>query len=742
MKKEIFRNDESLRIAIDSFFDDQLDAFRIMNENIIFRNLLYYEGEQYIEFLKSTRSFRRRPIPELVPTPVSNDIREYVRSIKAMLMNQKTIPRVWPNSNDKEDEQAADVGQNLIQSLNNDNDGEFFDETEKLCIWIPISGTVFMRTYPDVNGGLWMPNGGKTASVARECILPFSVRLDQLGDRLNKKRWVGIESLKDREWVEDTFKKKIKGGDEKKSYVDYQKSLAKLISNVSPWKGSNIPSQTFSNEDDDLVLFREVEFAPTYENPLGRYVSICGNTVLQNIQRLPIRAGGGSWNYSITDFHFNYVPGRFWSSGGVNDLISPQNTINQIDQALAINRMGMAKPKIITPGEVGLKQIGIGGIGFVAMSYNPIMGQKPSFESGIPLPQQVLEERAIQKSQFQENSGDPKNVLKGEAPSANASGVMTDILRETAQTGKAPDIDRFNRAMARVYKKTLIVAQEVMSEETMIKISGRGNKVKIAKFKGADLRDNNDVRMEPDSGLIGTKSGQAQMLVNLVQAGFFKSEDVDPVVRQEVLTRMGMSGFSEQINTDVERAELENSEMASGSKDVFTERIDENTGEKITITDDPIFDLDNHNIHHETHRRFIIGPEFKELEQDRQVVFIVHDQAHQRRISEAKPDIREFVQYDKLLPLLTVSERAQLLEQMGIQAGEEAEAGLPTADVVVKAKQKNMDTAIKEETKREQMDLDMTKHTLTEGVKLNAIQSQEKQKRMESNKPKPSSRVQ
>jgi hypothetical protein len=271
MKKEIFESKESLQKAVDGFFDDRLDMFRSMNEQIIFRNLLYYEGEQYIEFLRSTQSFRRRTIPDLVPTPVSNEIREYVRSIKAMLMNQKMVPRVWPSTNEKEDIQAAELGEELSVYLDSANDSLFFDEKEILCIWLPLSGTAFMRTFPDVDGGVWMPEGGKTGDVTNECILPFNVRLDTMGSRLIDKRWVGIQTLKDREWVEDTFKTKIEIRTENPIYIDYQRKLATLIGTVSPWKGASIYSRPFNADDDDLVVFREVEFKPTSDYQQGLY---------------------------------------------------------------------------------------------------------------------------------------------------------------------------------------------------------------------------------------------------------------------------------------------------------------------------------------------------------------------------------------------------------------------------------------------------------------------------------------
>jgi hypothetical protein len=90
--------------------------------------------------MPSSKSFKRRIIPDFIPTPVSNEIREFVRSVKAMLMNQKMVPRVWPNTNEKEDIQAADLGENLLTWMDQSNDASFFDEKEKLCIWLCLSG--------------------------------------------------------------------------------------------------------------------------------------------------------------------------------------------------------------------------------------------------------------------------------------------------------------------------------------------------------------------------------------------------------------------------------------------------------------------------------------------------------------------------------------------------------------------------------------------------------------------------
>jgi len=745
MNKDIFKSDDSLKLAIDGFFDDRLDPARAMMEQVIARNLLYYMGEQYIEYVVSTGQFRKRQDAQLLPTPVSNEIREYVRSVVSMLMNQKMVPRIWPNTDEKEDIQAADIGQALLNYLDYDNDASFFDEKEKTIILLCLSGTTFMRTYADSDSGMAIPDGGRIGGVATESILPFNVRLDPLGDTLRQKRWIGIQSLKDKEWVEDTFKTKIEHDNANSTTIDYQRYISKLVQSVSPWKGRQLTGVYFGLEDDDSVLFREVEFKPTTEHPDGLYVVICGNKVIYKKDRMLIKVRDGAWHYSLTDFHYNRVPGRFWSDPGVNDLISPQNIINEIDQALAINRMGIGKPKILSPGDVGLKKIGIGGHGFIALSYNPIMGQKPEFKEGTSLAPQVLEERKFQKMQMQDAAGDPKNVLRGQQPSANASGVLTEGMREAAERGRYPDIERFNRSLARVYKKRLLIAQEVMTEERMIKTLGRGNKIKITKFKASDLRGNTDVRLELDSSLITSKSGQAQFMLDMIQSGFFREGEIAPTVRQEVLQRLGISTFSDEINNDVERAETENLAVASGEVPIMLAEPNPETGEDEVVNLDPLFKYDNHKTHYEVHRKYMISPEFAELPQQYQTILVHHTDLHQKMIQDTPPDIRDYVQIDKiLLPgILKESERAQVVEKyLGIKPGDEPFVGIPDANSVIKINQKIGDTEAKMESKDKQMKADLYKHGVTEGVKANALQAKENEKGIQGGKPKPPSRIQ
>jgi len=629
------KDDKQIAGMIEQLFDVQQDITRIILDRITYRNILYYIGEQYVEFVKSAGTFRRRLLPAYIPTPYSNQIKDYIRSLKAMLLNQKLIPKVSPNTTEPEDRQAADLGGKLLEWMDTINEGEFSDEKEKLAVWVGLSGTGFLRTYPDMDSGKWfMGKEGlmKTGEVITRAIVPLSVRFDYSGATLKQKRWVGVQTLVPREYVEDMFKVKI-SGPSSPDVIDYERKLMKLVSQVSPWKGAGLETQVYQ-EDQDWVLLREMELRPTPKYSKGRYILACHQEVLIDANRMPIKVKEDDWHYTLTDFHADYVPGRFWSDAPVNDLISPQNGINEILQLLALNRKGLGRPRIISPGDIKLESIQEGGHAFLALKYDALLagGQKPEMSPGISLPPQTLAEFELHKASIQDASGDPKSILKGKPPSASSSGVQVDILRETAERGHYPDLERYNRSMARVYKKRLLLASEIYSEKRQIKIMGRGHAMDIVSFKAANLRDNTDVRLELDSGLSTTKAGQTQLLMQLAEKGLFGPVEANPELREEFLDRLGLSGSTSQANVDIERAETENAAVSSGKpQNLFLmdpDKIGEDGTPEVANLD-PLFKYDNHPIHYEIHRRFILTSTFAELPQQAQIILLAHADAHE-----------------------------------------------------------------------------------------------------------------
>jgi hypothetical protein len=114
------------------------------------------------------------------------------------------------------------------------------------------------------------------------------------------------------------------------------------------------------------------------------------------------------------------------------------------------------------------------------------------------------------------------------------------------------------------------------------------------------------------------------------------------------------------------------------------------------MSNDPLFRFDDHNVHLETHRKFILSDEFSELPPEIQTQAIAHVALHQNMVEEAqknaKPepkDPREFVQMDKLYQDLTRKEQISYLPTIGIEPDTSTDViGTLTKKVVFEAQEK------------------------------------------------------
>ena len=188
---------------VNALFNTDVDYARTMQDRVTYRNILYYMGEQWIEYMRSSRTFRRRQIPQYVPTPVDNEIRSFVKAVRAMFLGQNLKPTLTPNTDEREDREAARLGEQFLIWLDTVNDNEIQGEKEKLIDWMCLGGTAFMRTIPEMDGGPWFIDKSgtiiKTGEVVAKNVINFNVIMDPLGENFRDKRWVGIRSLVPRE---------------------------------------------------------------------------------------------------------------------------------------------------------------------------------------------------------------------------------------------------------------------------------------------------------------------------------------------------------------------------------------------------------------------------------------------------------------------------------------------------------------------------------------------------------------
>lgn len=675
--------DREVLADIDEIFKQDFDSSQIIRERSWFRNILFYLGEQWISWFEEIGTFGARfAFNPNEPMPVSNIIRDHVRSMKALILNKKYATRVWPNSEEQKDKDAAELGVMILKWLDSLLCNEVEDIKEFIALWVCLSGNGFARTYADMDTGVYVTGADEKiiprGDIAVECIIPFNVVVPILGSTLRRKSYVGIKGLKEKEWVEDTFKVIVPGADSSEM-IEYEKQLMVLVANVSPWKGRGLDVGIESTlKTSEYILFKEVEYRPTNTYPKGRYVASAGGVICKNEIEMPIKVSSdGDWEYTITDFKYNHTPGSFWATPSVDDLIGPQKTINEVDKALASNRKDVGRPYVLTPQDLVLTRLSKAGSSFLQMKYDPMSsaGLKPEVHPGTPYPQQILEERKINVNVAQDASGDPKNILRGQSPHSGASGVMVDILRESAEMSHTPDIERFYRSWNRVKCKQLIVARDLFTETRLLKVAGEGNNVIVKAFKGADLFNNTDVRLELDSGVSSTRAGQNEFVMKLIQNKFFGDVSANPKMQYEIMRRFGMSWIPVERSIHEEEANRENGMIANASDTdihvdfsitnpakidpktgkptpvsipvldgIFYARFDPAVGEPVVLSHDPYYKYGDHRIHFDSHVKIILSKEFKAWPKANQTVLINHTDIHKMELDAQEQKAMENMQ--------------------------------------------------------------------------------------------------
>lgn len=637
----------------DTFDDDLNPSLQLLHQEW-YECILYYLGEQWIQYTKAG-GIRKVDVADWIPTPVDNVIQTAVEVGVSNMHQTRYFPRVRPNSNLPDDYYAARMGERL--SINMDQDPFFWLEIDWVYLWAAITGTSFLlhgvhkmpnrrvvlpvppkRRRPnralvddEIEFGAEYEDHGTDVDVECRHLNPFWVRVSDLSVDLSPRRceWWGWQEIVSLDWIRENYPDKAKWVTSEsldREAVRYQAKLAELVGSASTRiiTTSHGTRGNLYGKLDRHCIVRTKEWRPTLDYPRGRCVIVASNVLLYD-GPLPISDEKGTAEFSAVDYHYRRVPGRFWSKGMVRDLLSQQDRINGIDAQVVLNRKTCINPQKLIPLGSAIKNWD--GEPGKEIKWDPTqtMGHEPKIIPGVPLAPQIWNERVGMVESVKESSGS-EDILKGRAPQGVRAGIALDMLEEKAASRHAHRDNRMKLSLSRTYKLRLILAHMHYNVPKLLKHVGEDNSWEITQFVGAELRGNNDVVLEPDSGIARTAAGRTYLMTQLLSAGLINV--TNPIERSEVFRRLGMHGFKTEVSKDVDRAHRENQLMASGQGRLFEE--------------ESVFMVDDHSIHIALHTDYMKQSNFLELPQEVQEEFVSHVASHLEeamRLQEQQPTV-------------------------------------------------------------------------------------------------------
>lgn len=596
---------------------------RILTERQWYLNLAFYFGKQNVAMLKpqtsgqgtslSTRLYVP-PAPYYRARPVINRIRSTIRIELAQLTGNKPNASIVPASAEDRDMYAAMAGEQIWENL-------YLEKRLRAVIrrtmwWTLTCGSGFLKCYWDFNK--------KDICYIHES--PFHVLCPDLREEdIENQPFLIHAQAKSPDFIKINFPKAIDGSPINPASYELQDLLEDSFLNL-------IGSQSLNKQRSVLVLEIWVKPGAVPLFPEGAFFTICGDKIVQGQQGWPYNHG----KYPFAKF--DHIPGgKFYATSLIEDLIPLQKEYNRTRGQIVEAKNRMAKPQLLAPrGSIDASKI--------TTEPGQVIQYTPGFDAPRPLPleplpQYVLGELDRILMDWKDIAGQHE-VTHGTVPPGVTAATAISYLQEHDETRLSPTFDSIEEGIEKVAQMSLTYVQDYWDTEHMVKVTGTDGSFDVMTFKGSDLQNNVDIRIEAGSALPTSKAAKQAFIMDLMKMNF-----IDPQKGLEVMDMGGINKIYEQIQVDQRQSQRENLRMSKVTKDLLDQYqmqnqmiqeqdpahfgMDPNTGLPMSpplII--PVNTWDNHQLHIEYHNQFRKGQQFELLPEESKQLFESHVRQH------------------------------------------------------------------------------------------------------------------
>lgn len=628
---------------------------RVVTERQWYLNLAFYFGKQNVAVLKPqytgvgpTQSrLWIPPAPYYRARPVINRVRPIIRTELSQLTANRPNAQVVPASAEDRDMYAAMAGEQIWYNFYQDK--KVKHTLRRAVWWMLTCGNGFIKTWWDHSAG---PVGPKTDPMTDQPVInpltgqpeqapvgdvvfspetPFHVLCPDLREEeLESQPFLVHAQTKSPEWVEMNFKQALDGTPIKPgASADAQDILEDSFLNL-------IGTQALDRQKSVTVLEVWVKPGAIPLFPEGAFFTLVGDKVVQGFQ---------GWPYSHGKFpfaKFDHIPGgKFYSTSVIEDIIPLQREFNRTRGQIIEAKNRTAKPQLMSYR---------GAIDPAKVTSEPglVIQVTPGFEypQAVPLmgiPNYVIQELDRILADMNDISGQHE-VTHGQVPAGVTAATAISFLQERDESKLSPTFDSLEEGIEKTAQMALTYVKDYWDTERLVRITGPDGSFDVQAFKGSDLRNNIDIRIEAGSSLPVSKAAKQAFIMDLMTQGF-----IDPKEGLEVMEMGGINKIYEKFQVDQRQAQRENLRMSKVTEDLLQEynqrnmqmleqsvQEDPETGEQIATAFDgqepplivPVNTWDNHELHIEYHNRFRKSQAFENLPDYVKTLYEMHVQQH------------------------------------------------------------------------------------------------------------------
>lgn len=623
---------------------------RVIVERQWYLDLAFFFGKQHIAFVRpGQRGFVSGstklwipPVPYWRARPVINRIRPTIRTEIAQLTNNKPNATVVPASAEDRDMYAAMAAEQVWESI-------YTDKKLKAIIrravwWNQVCGNAYLKTWWDFNAGVKDKETGEpVGDICFAHETPFHVFVpDLLEEEIESQPFIIHAQTKSPEYVQMKYQTGIDGEQVKAVETTGREILEESF--------LNLIGNHYSDKQRSILVF-EVWVKPGMHPkfPEGAMFTVVGNKIVQGYGQMP---------YSHNKYPFaklDHIPsGKYYSTSSVEDLIPLQKEYNRTHGQINENKNRMSKQQLMAER---------GAVDASKMTSEPgqLIEYTPGFNKPEPIPTPNLPQYVTQTldrilQDWNDISGQHE-VTHGQVPPGVTAATAISFLQERDETKLSPTFDSLEETIEKTAQMALVLIHDYWTVERLIKITGPDGSFDSMAFKGSDLANNLDIRVEAGSALPTSKAAKQAFVLDLMKLGFVEPDD-----GLEVLDIGGMTKIYEKFQVDRRQIQRENLRMSKVTGEILQQYqqqnndllnqdpfyfgqepevnpmtnqpvIDENTGEQKMLPLDPPLLIptnswDNHKAHILFHNQYRKGQAFEALPEEVKQLFEAHVQEH------------------------------------------------------------------------------------------------------------------
>jgi len=455
-------------------------------------NLAFYFGDQWTKAMPISNGVEITNIdnPSGNIRYIINYIRPTIHTIMAKITAPNPIIKVLPKTGNTADINAARISEYVLESEMWDN----FNMPlllQKIVPLLACGGSVILHPYFNPNIGkkyskdeinalfgeeIWKEDMHE-GRVELDILTRYEIYADPYAENDTEARWYIIEKVRDKDWVEEVYGKKLK-------------NITKINMPYYYNKFSNIANI----KNDNKIIIRELWEKPSKEYPNGLIVIATDNEIIKVIEQLPY--GFDELNLlPFVKIDYETILGRFWGIPPVSAARYPQRLINRTYTQYMNHITAYTHAPLLNPVGNMVKKTHFNfskPLNFI--NYAPGLNDsgRPSFLQPPPINPQILDNINLMKRYIEDLFG-VHEISKATAPAGVKTGRALSILDAADDTKIHPVVIQIEKAMSKLGQMVLQIIEKTYQIPRIIKMVGQHNQSMVADFTGDKIGGNKDV---------------------------------------------------------------------------------------------------------------------------------------------------------------------------------------------------------------------------------------------------------